>query len=121
MEKEGTSSALSLAYEARGTYYISMCSYCGSPMPADRPPGFNETCDSCGKDLHACLNCRFYKTGARWDCVETIDEPVPDKDRRNRCDWYQTNQALLTRSGGRSSERSAAEKARDNLDRLFGG
>ena len=90
-------------------------------MLADRPPGFNETCDSCGKDLHACLNCRFHKTGVRWDCAETIDEPVPDKDRRNRCDWYQTDPVLLARTDGRVSERSAAENARDDLDMVFGG
>jgi hypothetical protein len=90
-------------------------------MPMDRSPGFNEECESCGKDLHVCLNCRFYKAGARWDCVETIEEPVPDKERRNRCDWYQTNPSLLAPSSGRSSERSAADRARSDLDRLFGG
>ena len=78
-------------------------------------------CEACGKDLHACLNCRFYKQGARWDCAETIEEPVVDKERRNRCEWYQTNPALLVANKGRDSQRSAAEKARDDLDRLFGG
>jgi hypothetical protein len=98
-----------------------MCSYCGSPMPPDRPPGFNETCESCGKDLHACLNCRFYKPGARWDCAETIEEPVTDKERRNRCDWYQTSARLLVATEGRASARTAADKARTDLDKLFGG
>jgi hypothetical protein len=90
-------------------------------MPADRPPGFNEVCERCDKDLHACVNCRFYKVGARWDCVETIDEPVPDKESRNRCDWFQTEPSLLVETKGRESARSAAEKARGDLDRLFGG
>jgi hypothetical protein len=90
-------------------------------MPADRPPGFNEACESCGKDLHACLNCAFYRKGARWDCAETIGEPVADKERRNHCDWFRTSSALLVATAGRSTERSAAEKARGDLDRLFGG
>ena len=90
-------------------------------MPRDRSPGFNEICESCGKDLHACLNCRFYKFGARWECAETIDERVSEKDRRNHCDWYQTEPGLLVATSGRSSERSAADKARGDLDRLFGG
>jgi hypothetical protein len=89
-------------------------------MPLDRPPGFGEVCERCGKDLHVCLNCRFYKAGARWDCAETIDEPIPDKERRNPCEWFQTNPALLVETGGRGSARSAAEKARGDLDRLFG-
>ena len=90
-------------------------------MPADRSPGFNEACEGCGKDLHTCLNCRFYKPGARWDCAETIDEPMPDKERRNRCDWLQTNPAFFEATSGRGDARSAADKARSDLDRLFGG
>jgi hypothetical protein len=90
-------------------------------MPSDRSPGFNESCEVCGKDLHACLNCRFYKPGARSDCAETIQEPVPDKERRNLCDFFQTNPAYLVSTKGRESDRAAAEKARGDLDRLFGG
>jgi hypothetical protein len=89
-------------------------------MFADRKPGFNEICEACGKDLHACVNCRFYKPGARWDCSETIQEPVADKERRNHCDWYATNPALLTASSGKTAERSAADKARRDLGKLFG-
>jgi hypothetical protein len=90
-------------------------------MPVDRSPGFGEVCEQCAKDLHACLNCRFYKPGARWDCAETVEAPVSDKERRNFCEWYQTNPALLAATKGRESARSAAEKARGDLDRLFGG
>jgi hypothetical protein len=90
-------------------------------MPADRSPGFGEACEGCGKDLHACLNCRFYKAGARWDCAETIDAPVPDKERRNFCESFQTNPAYHAPTSGRPSAQTAAQKARGELDRLFGG
>ena len=80
-------------------------------MPSDRPPGFGEICETCAKDLHACLNCRFYKPGARWDCAETVEEPIPDKESRNFCDYYQTNPAFFSPTKGRQSARSAAEKA----------
>jgi hypothetical protein len=89
-------------------------------MPYDRKPGFNEVCEACGKDLHACSNCRFFKTGARWDCAETIDQRIDDKARRNYCEWYETSPALIAASGGKSKELSAAERARSDLDRLFG-
>jgi hypothetical protein len=98
-----------------------MCSYCGSAIFGDRKPGFNEACEGCGKDLHACLNCRFYRQGARWDCAETIQEPVSDKEHRNRCDWYETNPALLVAGPGRIVARNASEKAKRDLDKLFGG
>jgi hypothetical protein len=90
-------------------------------MPSDRSPGFGETCEACSKDLHACVNCRFYKPGARWDCAETVEAPIPDKESRNYCDFFQTNPAFFVSTKGRESARSAAEKARGDLDRLFGG
>jgi hypothetical protein len=90
-------------------------------MPSDRKPGFNETCESCKRDLHACVNCRFYAKGLHWDCSETIQELVSDKTARNRCDWYETSPRLLVAGAGRPEERAASEKARRDLDKLFGG
>jgi hypothetical protein len=84
-------------------------------------PGFHETCLSCGRDLHACVNCRFYRRGARWDCAETIESPVPDKERRNLCDWYETDPRRLVEAEGDRKGQSAQEKARSDFDRIFGG
>lgn len=98
-----------------------MCSQCGSPISRDRKPGFSETCEACGSDLHACLNCRFYKPGARYDCAETIEGPIPDKAKRNLCDWYETDPRYFTAGPGRPAELAAAAKARKDLDALFGG
>lgn len=97
-----------------------MCAFCGSAMGREKP-GFNETCPDCGRDLHACLNCRFYRKGARWDCAETIEEPVVDKERRNLCDWYETDPAYFSAGPGDARGRSSAGKARSDFDRLFGG
>jgi len=67
------------------------------------------------------MNCRFYKPGARFDCAETIEEPVVDKSARNRCDWYETNPIFFSAGTGRVKEKTAAEKAKRDLDSLFGG
>ncbi len=98
-----------------------MCSYCGKAMKTGVTTGFNEVCAECGKDLHACVNCVFYSPGRRWDCAETIDDPVVDKDRRNHCDHYRTNPTLFSDGPGQVSRRSGAEDARRGFDRLFGG
>jgi hypothetical protein len=90
-------------------------------MPAGRKPGFGETCGSCGRDLHSCFNCRFFRKGAHWDCDETIQDAVSDKERRNFCDWFETSPALLVSGEGKKAERAAADKARKDLDALFGG
>lgn len=90
-------------------------------MPRDRKPGFNETCESCGRDLHVCLNCKFYKLGAHWDCAETVEVAVSDKGKRNFCDWFETSPLFLAATCGMAKERAASEKARKDLDALFGG
>jgi len=90
-------------------------------MERERKPGFNEVCEACGKDLHACLNCRFYSPGMRWDCSESaVQEKVADKESRNHCDWFETRAELLVAGPGRASARTAADRARDELGKLFG-
>ncbi len=90
-------------------------------MANDRKPGFNETCENCGKDLHACVNCRFYRVGARWDCLESsLEGPVPDKESRNYCEWYETKPELFVAGTGRASSRMSADRARSDFDKMFG-
>ncbi len=90
-------------------------------MESGSGPGFGEVCTRCGKDLHVCLNCAFHAPGRRWDCAETIDAPVVDKDRRNLCDWYRTSPVRLVAGAGRQSERDKAASSGDAFRKLFGG
>jgi hypothetical protein len=46
---------------------------------------------------------------------------VEDKARRNYCEWFEANPALRQAGSGDERARSAAEKARGELDKLFGG
>ena len=75
----------------------------------------SSTCPSCGKDVKVCLNCRFYEPGAHWDCRETIQEPVRDKDRANFCDYFVLSRARQAKG---SSKRD--ESARNDFNKLFG-
>ena len=96
-----------------------MCLACGTPLAQDKKPGFKDVCETCGRDLHTCTHCRFYRPGARWDCAESsVQESVPGKETHNYCDWFETNPEFFKQGGGKSS--SAAEKARQDLKKLFG-
>lgn len=90
-------------------------------MVAGRSVGFNEVCAECGKDLHACLNCSFHSPGRRFDCAETIEDPVVDKERRNHCDNFRTKPELFVDGEGQRARRSGAADARRGFDKLFGG
>jgi hypothetical protein len=97
-----------------------MCYYCGEAIPAGRSIGFSETCASCGKDLHVCVMCSFHQPGAHWDCRETIDAQVPDKEKRNFCEWFSPDLRYGKAGTGRPEARSAADSAKSAFDSLFG-
>ena len=102
------------------------CHFCGAEVDGSRPVGRSSTCDDCGKDLRICLNCAFYAPGSHWDCRETIDEAVREKDRGNFCAAFS-----FANSAARSEERErsaaggrhtapGAEKAKKDFETLFG-
>ena len=74
--------------------------------------GFRETCEACGADLHSCVHCAHYDPGAYNDCREPSSEFVSDRERANRCDWFQPGD----RAGGDGAGR---DQALSDLDALF--
>ncbi len=96
-----------------------MCYYCGEALPASPKIGFSETCPSCGKDLHVCLHCSFYLIGAHWDCRETIDALVAEKDKRNFCEWFGLDARYGVKNAGLIATRGKAESAKSAFDALF--
>jgi hypothetical protein len=93
------------------------CHFCGTVVENPREVYRTSTCSSCGKDLKICLNCRFYSPGAHWDCAESVDEQVKDKDRANFCTFFSFNPE---RKGGASDGTDAKQRSRRRLDQLFG-
>ena len=92
-----------------------MCHYCGHEYQ-DKVYR-NTVCPSCGKDLKICLNCKFYDPGAHWDCRETIQEPVRDKESANFCDYfvYVAKPSSGRKAPGSSDASSEAKKLFDSL------
>ncbi len=93
---------------------MCVCHACGAVVENPREVYRNSTCPRCTKDLKVCLNCKFYSPGAHWDCSETIDEPVADKERANFCTFFVFGQRGAKGGGPDSSG------AKKKLDRLFG-
>ncbi len=80
-------------------------------------PGFRDLCLQCGKDLHVCKNCRFYKPGVYRDCAETVPEAVTDKERGNFCEYFQLNPLVFKPRAAVSPK----PDPREDFDKLFGG
>ena len=93
----------------------SCCSHCGAniDVAAGQVVGRTEECPSCGRDLHACVQCQFYDPGAYNECREPQAERVVDKERSNFCDYFQLSE------GPGSGSPSKKDDALKQLDDLF--
>ena len=92
-----------------------MCWKCGSEIK-DEIIGRSSVCGVCGKDLHSCRNCEFYSPGSHYDCRETVDDPVSDKERSNFCDSFRVKRVWDKNSmQGMDDKAAAAKKAFDSL------
>jgi hypothetical protein len=75
-----------------------------------------EECRACHAELHVCRMCEFYDVSVAKHCRETIAEEVKDKIRANFCDYFQPSTSAY-----RAGDVSAADRARSELESLFGG
>lgn len=98
-------------------YDTTMCWKCGKPIESPSEIYRTSVCSVCGLDLHSCRNCKFYAPGSHYDCRETVDELVKDKERSNFCGSFSARTTFT--AAGTADDRAA--EARAAFDRLFGG
>jgi len=70
-----------------GTVTRARCSTCGAVLA----PGFdaNGTCPKCNAELHSCKQCRYFDSGAKFECMQPIPERITPKDGKNTCKFYE--------------------------------
>jgi hypothetical protein len=70
-----------------GTVTRARCANCGAVLT----PGFdpNGTCPKCQFELHCCKQCRFFDSGAQFECTQPIPERISPKDAKNTCTFYE--------------------------------
>jgi hypothetical protein len=94
-----------------------MCWKCGNQQTVTPPVSRSDVCAVCGADIRSCKNCVYYAPGSHYDCHETVDEAVRDKERANFCEHfsYSTGSA---KAGG-SNGQDKAQKAKSDFAGLF--
>ena len=90
------------------------CRHCGAAIPIAEPIGRETACDSCGRDLHACMQCCHYDPRYNNSCRETMADPVEDKERRNFCEYFSFDPEAF-----RAARPGHAEEARVKVEGLF--
>ena len=76
----------------------------------------NSECPECKSDLHSCKNCKFYESGAHYDCKESVDFPVNDKESANFCDYF----SVRFDFGSDAKKNDKIDAARNAFNNLFG-
>ncbi|HKU13902.1 MAG TPA: hypothetical protein VJQ52_05875 [Steroidobacteraceae bacterium] len=74
-----------------------------------------EECRTCRAELHVCKLCEWYSVTVAKQCRETVAEEVKDKERANFCDYFKPRAGAYAKK-----DLSAAERAKAELDKLFG-
>jgi hypothetical protein len=104
-------------YNMPGFREVMRCARCGNQITP--PIGSVARCNRCGADLHACVNCVSFDSGARWECSEhaRITARVPQKDGANDCQLFtaRTTVERETHSQPQTESGSSARKAFDDL------
>ncbi len=70
-----------------GTVTRGRCSNCGAVLTAGFDP--NGTCPKCQFELHSCKQCRFFDSGAQFECTQPVPERITPKDAKNACKFYE--------------------------------
>lgn len=88
------------------------CVFCGAEICVIDKVGRSEECPSCKRDLHACLQCRFYDRSFHNQCRESQAGYVTDKEKANFCEFFEIGRDAV-------SEKQKANESRCKLEELF--
>jgi hypothetical protein len=94
------------------TKMATVCFSCKKELDITGRTGRGDSCQLCGADLKACLNCSFYEGSSYNECREPQAERVIEKDRANYCDYFEFKKDLQT------SEATPPAKKEDPLSKL---
>jgi hypothetical protein len=96
---------------------VMRCAGCGRQMPGIAMVGMQDICAGCGAALHACGNCAFFDTSARFQCQKPVPAPIKSKVKANECELFSPRQVLD--ATGRRAQDSQPRDARAAFDDLF--
>jgi DNA-directed RNA polymerase subunit RPC12/RpoP len=95
---------------------VFRCKHCGERVLDLDAIGAGALCRKCGEALHACSQCAYFDTSARFECARPIPARVASKKAANDCAFYAPARAFdLTGSRGEATP----DDARAAFDALF--
>jgi len=90
---------------------MAACYFCGKEVAVEGKVFRRDECPHCRRDLHVCVQCRFYDPAAHNMCREPQAERVVEKEKANFCGYFVFS--------GRERGADASAKSKKVLDDLF--
>jgi hypothetical protein len=96
-----------------GSHEVFRCARCGNRLGL--PVEADARCSRCGVDIHSCVNCGYFDTGARFECGHpSLTARVSPKDARNSCQLFAARTTIERQTGT-----PGPPSARQAFDDLF--
>jgi len=92
-----------------GKVNMITCALCNQEIEFEGRISRNDTCPKCGRDLHCCLQCKFYDLGSYNECKEVLAERTVDKERANICEYFVLKGSKEDESGRKAVAKEALE------------
>ena len=88
---------------------MTKCAFCKKEIEFGGKISRTDTCPHCSRDLHCCLQCKFYDPGSYNECKEVMAERVVGKDRTNFCDHFILRGTMESVYGRKAMAKQALE------------
>ncbi len=95
-----------------------MCWNCGRPTGITGSVTRSDSCPNCLADLRCCRGCRHFDPTRRFQCRESVDTNIPNKEKNNFCEFYQFRD-VVKGPGGISSHKDTKDSRKKTFDDLF--
>lgn len=93
------------------------CWRCGASLAElSLPIERQDECPACRAQLYVCKFCEFYDPKVAKQCREPVADEVKEKERANFCGYFKPNLNAYV-----PADSTAANRAKADLDALFGG
>lgn len=69
-----------------GSVTRARCANCGAILPPDFNP--DGQCPKCNAEFHSCKQCRYFDTGAQFECTQPVPAAIMSKSARNECTFF---------------------------------
>lgn len=95
-----------------------ICWNCGRPTGLEGKIMRADSCPNCLADMRCCRGCRHFDPTARAQCREPVEDPIPNKEKANFCDYFQVRMVKHA-SGKIVREFDTKDERRKKFDDLF--